>query len=259
MGEARTLFRPDLFDLIAGEFATNLTYYRNYTDDDVIAGMFLGCALDIIDCTYYTIAKSMPTERRRIADSFVCGWNDDVFGTRLFEDIFNPGLAQEVISQHGLLLEAMRDRYEWLIRGPLGCCWNESSASIEQGQEECHSRSRCLAGTLAEGRLGENCAGYYRAWKGTMLALDGKEDLRGKPGRLADCIRKRCRVLNLLTTPEGVAEFLEENYGEGERSRTVRGVIPRLLTMLVDESLADLSRKLALPPGEGLYFANPTA
>jgi hypothetical protein len=257
MEEQRALFRSDTFDLIAGEFATNLSYYRNYTGDDTIACMFLGCALDIIDCTYYTFAKSLPEEKRKIVGSFVSGWNDDVFGTQLFNDIFDVSQTQEVISQHRLLLEALRDRYNWMIRGFRPRCWSESSMSIAKGMDECRSRLLCLAEEKDKPPISRSCGEYYKAWRGTMLTMEESEELRGDAGRLADAIRDRCRVLNLLTTRQGLTEYLEKSYGQGETMRTVRGAIPRLLTLLVDESLADLSRKMALPAEDALYFANP--
>ena len=85
--------------------------------------MFLGCALDIIDCTYYTFAKSLPTEKKKIADSFAMAYQDNLFGTDLLEEIFNPDLAREIIDHHNVILGALREKYQWLVRGPRDFCW----------------------------------------------------------------------------------------------------------------------------------------
>jgi len=254
------LFRPETFDLLAGEFATNLSFYRNYANDDAVAGLFLGCALDIIDCTYYTFAKSLPGEKERIVESLIDGCREEIFGTHLLEDILEPGLAREVVEQHNMLLEALREKYQWLVRGPLDICWRESTDSIEEKSDVCRSRAACRAGEGDTSALHKRCDSYYSSWRGTMLAMDGCEDLREDPAALAREIRGRCRVLGLLTNPVGLTDYLELRYGNNspdEEMRTVRGVMARLLTMLIDESLADLSRRMNLPPGEELYFTPP--
>jgi hypothetical protein len=254
------LFRSDTFDLLGGEFAANLSYYRNYTDDDAIAGMFLGCALDIIDCTYYAFAKSLPAHKRMIAGSFVMDLQNDVISTHLPEDISAPCLASGVVEQHRIILDAMQDKYQWLVRGPRHSCWQESSASIAEGRGVCRARTRCNDEAANPTGQERRCAKYYASWRSTMLVIDGPEALWSDTAALADKIRSRCRVLALLTTPEGLLEFLDGDYVQkrsGERMRTVRGVIVRLLTMLVDESLVNLNRKMNLPQEEALYFSRP--
>lgn len=254
------LFKSETFDLLAGEFATNLSFYRNYTDDDAVAGLFLGCALDIIDCTYYTFAKSLPAEKEKIVESLVAGLRDDIAGTSLLDDMLEPRLVREVVEQHTMLLEALREKYQWLIRGPRAICWHESAGSIATGSVHCRSRNACLARESDKGGLEQRCESYISSWRGTMLALNGREDLREDPAALAGEIRRRCRVLGLLTNPVGLTDYLELCYG-GKSSagemRTVRGVMARLLTMLIDESLGDLSRRMNLPPGEELSFTPP--
>ena len=254
------LFRPETFDLLAGEFARNLSHYRNYTDGDAIAGMFLGCALDIIDCTYYTFTKSLPADKKKIAGSFVMGCHDDIFGTHLLKDIFDPGLAREVVDHHNMLLDALREKYQWLVRGPRDICWQESVASIAASRDVCRARSRCHNEGANVTDLESRCGSYFASWRGTMLAIDDPAVLRSDTAALAEEIRSRCRVLALLTTPEGLAEFLNRDYGQHrpeEDMRTVRGVITRLLTMLVDESLANLNQRMNLPPEKALYFSRP--
>lgn len=252
------LFRPETFNLLGGEFATNLSYYRNYAEDDALAGMFLGCALDIIDCTYYTFAKFLPADKKKIAGSFFLGWQDDVFGTHPLDDIFDPGLAREVVDQHRIILDAMREKYQWLVRGTRDFCWKESMSGITAGMDSCRSQSRCHDEGAHATDLKSRCGSYFAAWRGTMLAIDDLEVFRSDTAALSEEIRSRCRVLALLTTPEGLSEFLNRGYGQDrpeEDMRTVRGLITRLLTMLVDESLANLNRRLNLPPEEALYFS----
>ena len=175
-------------------------------------------------------------------------------------DILDPGLAREVVEQHGMLLEALREKYQWLIRGPRDICWHESAGSVAARSDVCRSRAACGAAGGDTGELQRRCDNYYSSWRGTMLAMDGREELRENPAALAREIRHRCRVLGLLTDPVGLTNYLELRYGRNspdEEMRTVRGVMARLLTMLIDESLADLSRRMNLPPGEGLYFTPP--
>jgi hypothetical protein len=256
------LFRPDTFDLLAGEFARNLSHYRNYTDGDAIAGMFLGCALDIIDCTYYTFAKSFPADKAKFAGSFVMGCQQNHSGAHLDEHMLNPGLDREVVDHHGILLDALREKYQWLIRGPRDSCWNESVASIADKKEVCGAQSRCHDKGASGTDLESKCESYFTSWRTTMLAIDGTEVLPGDTDALAEEIERRCRILSLLTTREGLADFLRRGYGQHkpeEDMRTMRGVIVRLLTMLVDESLANLNQKMNLPPEEALYFTRPMA
>lgn len=253
------LFKRDTFNLLAGEFATNLSYYRNYTDDDAIASMFLGCALDIIDCTYYSLAKLVPSSKEKIFSSLAMGWQEDYYSNTLPEDLLDPSPIREIIDHHRMILDAIRAKYQLLVRGPRDICWKESTASIAENRDVCRSQSRCQDETAAIA-LEKRCIDYFKSWRKTMMAPDNLVELQSNTSAIAEAIRCRCRILSLLTIPEGLSEFLSNGYGKHRPEkdmRTLRGVIVRLLTMLVDESLTSLNRGMNLPPDEALYFSRP--
>jgi len=260
LGDGVPLFNPNSLELLSKDFALNLSYYRNYHDDDRLAKIFLGCALEVVDCTFYTYTKTRDEAKSRIANSFTDCWSDDVYGTHLLENILDPALMEEVIEQNNLLLEVLREKFEGIVKGALPSCWEESSRSIAEGMEKCRSWSgRCEEEHGADGLFRTRCDRYYSSWSNTMLALENCESLRHDPKRLAAEIGERCRILSLLAIPEGLENFLAGacwQDTEGDRDgRSVRGIIVRILTMLVDECLADLSRMMHLPQNRFFYLA----
>ena len=262
-GTGESIFHPDALELLYSEFAANLSYYRNYDRGDALAEILLGLALDIIDCTYFVHTKSAGRTRGGIARCLVEQWPDDAMAEHDPGDIAPPSVPEEVVEQNQMLLEILRDKYNRLVRGPQQKCWKEATLSIDRQMERCRSWDECL-GQKCEGDAPapvETCPDYFSAWKSTMLTLENGGDLAGDPSRLAAAILDQCRVLSLLVLPDRLEQHLSRgSWAERENmpdGRTVRGTIVRLLSMLIDDCLADLSRKMCLPENQYFYLARP--
>lgn len=249
-----SIFLSRALELISRDFATNLSYYRNYPPDDPIAELILGFALDLVDRTSYAHFKSEERGRKEITVSMMENFPGDAVGSNILQDLFDPGLVDEIMSQNRLLLEILRERYRSLVRGPFGECWREANRSLDLGSDTCLARKECLSRRLdGDGPGGDSaCETFYSAWRSTVLALGGREELRHDGPALAGEVRRLCRVLQLLTEPDRLEKYLADDYWRenGSERRTVRGVAVRLLTMLVDHCLEDLNRRMGLPSGE---------
>jgi len=262
-GTGESIFHPDALELLYSEFAANLSYYRNYDRGDALAEMLLGLALDIIDCTYFVYTKSIGGTRGGIASCLVEQWSEDTMATHLPGDTALPAVPGEVVEQNQMLLEILRDKYNRLVRGPKQKCWKEATSSIDGQMERCRSWDECLE-QECEGDVAvpvATCPDYFAAWKSTMLTLENGGDLAGDPPRFAAAILDQCRILSLLVLPDRLEQHLSTgSWAEREKmpnGRTVRGTIVRLLSMLIDDCLADLSRKMCLPENQHFYLARP--
>lgn len=258
-----SIFRPDALELLYSEFAANLSFYRNYDRSDALAEVLLGLALDIIDCTYYVYTKNTGRARGSIADCLVEQCSGDILGTHLLDDVLDPSVTGAVVDQNQMLLEILRDKFNRLIRGPLEKCWMETTLSSKGQMERCRSLKECRgleSEAEAEAPVAR-CPDYFSAWRSTILSLDNGEDLARDPTRLAAAILDQCRILSLIVLPDRLEQHLSTgDWAHPDRlrnGRTVRGIIVRLLTMLIDDCLDGLSRQMGLPENRRFYLARP--
>jgi len=258
-----SIFHPHALDLISSEFASNLSYYRNYEQDDELARLFLGHLMDLIDCTFYTARKSRAETRKKIADTLSEFYSPQARESHLMGEIMNPLQAAGIVEENGLILDSLRGKYQSLVRGPFRRCWQETTRSVAADLDECCARNDGCAVRDEGGEVTtrEQCSRYFSAWRRSVLALPNREELRSDPAGLAEAIRERCRLLSLLAVPDRLEEFLSPGCWQhprgGEGERTVRGVIVRILSMLADECFTGINRIMNLPPDQSFYLASP--
>jgi len=213
---AGSVFRSDALDLVVERFPDD-EVFPHPEPGDAIAGVF-HLALEFVACAGRSLALGEP---------------------------------RRFLEEEASFLRVLRGEYRTCVRGQRKECWGELRFSPGSAGGECPRAPACRVPRQGSTPPQPNaCNAFRTAWARTSFAFDGLPP--ASPGELGRRVVAVCPVLGIAADPDtlagGIGEWFPSPLRCAGNGRSVHGLAARLCTGLVEECLAEISRRLHLPP-----------